>query len=185
MAEKNDPKLVAHARRELEIAGLFNKESVHEGKIGRSTLALSKLFDKVTEGDPAMMEQVYLSFNQIVTGELLSPPTTNPAEWEPIEGANAWRNVRCPFYMSSDKGVSWTHIGTKAEGKSKKYEEEKSDEHVTKRSDRYKSENKSGKGVRTDEPVHSKKDADVPADVSPETKSESKPDQPEAGKDQK
>lgn len=118
-----DTKMVAHARRELEIAGAFDKTEDYDGQIGRSVLALVKLFDKWCHGNRAMAESVALGFNQIVSGELLSPPTTDPDEWEVVEGADLGtvRNKRSPFYVSSDNGKTWMHLGDKETGYSKNH----------------------------------------------------------------
>lgn len=119
----SDSKIVAHARRELELGGAFDKTETYDGSIGRSVLALVKLFDKWCHGDRAKAESVMLGFNQIISGELLSPPTTDPAEWIPVEGADPGtvRNVRSPFYVSTDEGKTWMHLGNKEKGNSKNH----------------------------------------------------------------
>ena len=120
---KGDSLIVAHARRELEMAEAFKKTEDYDGQIGRAALAVVKVFDEWTKGDPALLESIHLAFNQIVTGELLSNPTTDPDEWEAIEHEDqvAWRNKRSPFYMSGDAGVSWQHMGNGQSGKSKNH----------------------------------------------------------------
>ena len=120
---KSDSLIVGHARRELEMAEAFKKTKDYDGQIGRAALAVVKVFDEWTKGDPALLESIHLAFNQIVTGELLSNPTTDPDEWEAIEHEDktAWRNKRSPFYMSGDAGVSWQHMGNGQSGKSKNH----------------------------------------------------------------
>lgn len=130
--KKGDSKIVAHARRELGMAGTFEKNEHYDGSIGRGTLALVKLFSEWCGSDHAKMETMAMSFNQLIAGELLSPPTTDPDEWETVEGAGEGvvRNKRCPFYASKDNGATWTHIQNQESGRSKNHlsKEEPADE---------------------------------------------------------
>lgn len=119
--KSSDSKMVAHARRELEKAKAFEKNEHYDGSIGRGVLALVKLFDQWAHGDMAKAESMALGFNQLVNGELLSPPTTDPEEWEAVPGAEAGtvRNIRSPFYVSTDNGKTWMHLQNKQRGDSR------------------------------------------------------------------
>jgi hypothetical protein len=119
--KSSDSKMVAHARRELEKAKAFEKNEHYDGSIGRGVLALVKLFDQWAHGDMAKAESMALGFNQLVNGELLSPPTTDPEEWEAVPGADAGtvRNKRSPFYVSTDSGKTWMHLQNKERGNSR------------------------------------------------------------------
>lgn len=117
---KKESKFVSHARFELNQAGAFNKTKDYDGGLGRGILAMVKLFVQWTNGEKAKMEAMAMGFTQLIAGELLSPPTTNPDEWEPVPGASPGtvRNKRSPFYLSTDNGKTWTHIQNQETGSS-------------------------------------------------------------------
>lgn len=121
MSKKSDSKLVEHARRELEMAGTFNKTDNYDGGIGRAVLAMIKTADSWAQGNGQKLEATVMAFNQVVNGALLTPPTTNPAEWDVIDGAaeGTVRNKRCPFYVSTDGGKTWMHLESKQRGTSR------------------------------------------------------------------
>lgn len=81
---KTDSQIVGHARRELEMAGLFtvNKENDYDGFIGKGVLAMVKLFDEWTGDNPQKMQAIQSVFNYVIAGDLLSPPTNDPDEWK-------------------------------------------------------------------------------------------------------
>jgi hypothetical protein len=120
---KSDSKLVAHARHELEKAKAFDKNDDYDGSIGRGVLALIKVFDQWFGGDSAKANAAMMGFQQLMSGELLSPPTTDPAEWDVVEGAaeGTVRNNRCPFYVSTDNGKTWMHLQNKERGDSRNH----------------------------------------------------------------
>ncbi len=120
---KDDSPMVAHARRELMMADLFTEkpEVQYDGELARATIALIKLYDKWTNDDLPKMQAVSSLFNSLIAGELISPPTTDPEEWEVIEKGDhvVWRNKRSPYYFSSDAGLRWTNMSTEEIGYSK------------------------------------------------------------------
>lgn len=114
-----DSLIVAHARRELEMSGAFDTTDDWDGNIGRGILALVKTFDQRSEGKSASMQIIHQTFNSLVAGDLLVPPTTDPDEWEKIErdDQTVYRNKRSPFYVTNDlKFRTWTNIATKEKG---------------------------------------------------------------------
>lgn len=123
-SRNNDTLIVAHARRELELAGAFKKTKDYDGILGRAILAQVKTFCEWTKEDPALMEVVHQGFSAVIMGELLSPPTDDPEEWEKIEredNKRVWRNRRSPFYISTDKGKSWINMTNEERGKSRNH----------------------------------------------------------------
>lgn len=118
--KKNDSQIVGHARRELEIAGLFtvNKENDYDGFIGKGVLALVKLFDDWTQDDPAKMSAVSSVFSYVIAGDLLSPPTNDPDEWEEFEvdGVKTTRNKRNIMYITRDDRKTWFNLRTEQQG---------------------------------------------------------------------
>lgn len=118
---KAESKVVAHARYELNKAKTFEKTEQYDGSIGRGILAMVKVFDDWFGNDGPKAEAAMMGFQQLLQGGLLSPPTTDPEEWEPVEGATAGtvRNKRCPFYVSTDNGKTWMHLQNKERGDSR------------------------------------------------------------------
>lgn len=133
---KGDSLIVAHARRELEMADAFKKTEDYDGKLGRAALDLVKTFESWAGEDHAIMQVLANVFNNLIGGELLSPPTTDPDEWEVLERDDkvVWRNRRSPFYMSGDAGVSYKNMANNTTGRSKNHltgEEYPQDENQT------------------------------------------------------
>lgn len=118
--KKNDSQMVGHARRELEMAGLFtvNKENDYDGFIGKGVLALVKLFDEWTADDPQKMSAVSSVFSYVIAGDLLSPPTDDPDEWEEFEteGIKVLRNKRNIMYITRDERKTWANLRTDQKG---------------------------------------------------------------------
>lgn len=117
---KGDSKLVAHARRELELAKLFtpNEAEKYDGFIGRGVLALVKTFDQWSENDTSKMGALHQVFNFLVQGDLLSPPTDDPDEWEEfdVEGKLYIRNKRNNMYITRDDRKTWFNLRTDQRG---------------------------------------------------------------------
>lgn len=117
---KGDSKIVGHARRELELAKLFtpNEAEKYDGFIGRGVLALVKTFDEWSEDDVSRMSALHQVFNFLVQGDLLSPPTDDPDEWEDIDvdGKAFTRNKRNNMYITSDERKTWFNLRTKQRG---------------------------------------------------------------------
>lgn len=117
---KGDSEMVGHARRELEIAGLFtvNEESQYDGFIGRGVLALVKTFEDWAGADPSKRQAIQSVFNYVIAGDLLSPPSDDPEEWEPydVEGHKGLRNKRNGMFISRDDRKTWINLRTDQRG---------------------------------------------------------------------
>lgn len=124
--KKNDSQIVGHARRELEMANLFtvNKENDYDGFIGKGVLAMVKLFDEWTGDDPAKMSAVSSVFSYVIAGDLLTPPTNDPDEWEEFEvdGSKVRRNKRNIMYITRDDGKTWFNLRSEQKGICNDYE---------------------------------------------------------------
>lgn len=123
-ARPGDSAIVAHARRELEMAKAFEKTKDYDGFLGPAILSLVKTFDHWTAGSGPKMKIVHQVFNSLIAGEILEPPTTDPEEWQRInreDGKDVLRNLRSPFYVSTDGGVSWTNTATGQRGMSRNH----------------------------------------------------------------
>lgn len=117
---KGDSKIVGHARRELELAKLFtpNEDEKYDGFIGRGVLALVKTFDEWAEDDASRMSALHQVFNFLIQGDLLSPPTDDPEEWEDIDvdGKLFTRNNRNNMYITRDDRKTWFNLRTEQRG---------------------------------------------------------------------
>lgn len=117
---KGDNPIVAHARRELEMAGLFtpSENGDYDGFIGKGSLALIKLFDQWTQDDPSKMQVLQNMFQYLIVGDLLSPPTNDPDEWEDVqvEGQTVTRNRRNNMYITRDGKKTWFNLRTQQKG---------------------------------------------------------------------
>lgn len=117
---KGDTEMVGHARRELEIAGLFtpSEDGAYDGFIGKGVLAMVKLFDSWTQNDPAKMSTIKNVFDFVIAGDLLSPPSDDPDEWEEynVEGHTGLRNKRNPMFITQDDRKTWRNLRTGQKG---------------------------------------------------------------------
>lgn len=97
--------LTDHARRELEIAGLFESD-VYGTMIGDAVMELIEAFDK-QDHSGASAHYVLTAFAEVAAFRTLSPLTNNPDEWmEFAEGK--WQSRRNPGAFSNDGGKTYT-----------------------------------------------------------------------------
>lgn len=124
--KKRQSPLVAHAERELQLAGLFDKDADYGGAAANHVMDLIRLFSSGSHSG-ASAQIVISLFTQLANYEVLSDITDDPEEWEntldaygPDAGqANLWQNLRGPAYFSHDAGKHWVRFDTGAKGKSK------------------------------------------------------------------
>jgi hypothetical protein len=177
--KKSESRIVAHARRELNLAGAFDRNENYDGGVGRGILTLVKAFDEWSKGSKAKAESIALGFNQVIAGGLLSPPTTAPDEWETVEGADkgTMRNKRSPMYVSTDFGKTWMNLQTKETGWSKNHitGKEPTDEDKTTTADEASAGGDQGSSEAEAQPTGPGLDAGV------ETKGAEDPSQPQDG----
>lgn len=109
--------LLEHAKRELEIAGLFDEDSDYGGMLGKSILEIVEKFSKQDHsGFSAVMSIQILS--KLLAYENLTELTDNPEDWIEV-GEGVWQNRRNSKCFSNDSGKTHyslddpTVIGTK------------------------------------------------------------------------
>jgi len=99
-----------HAKRELELAGLFDKDSDYDGMLGEATLALMELFG--TQGHSGFSAGLVRElFSRLSNYETLTEITNDPDEWEDVSeqmGQPTWQCRRNPSALSSDGGKTYT-----------------------------------------------------------------------------
>jgi hypothetical protein len=118
--------LAAHARRELEIAGLFDKDGIYGDELAHDVMQLIDVFAKQNHSG-ATAPLVIQAFYRVSMWDMLTEPTDDPDEWEKLEvpgGGDAWRNKRSPVYYSGDGGKHWNRSDSDTQGTSKPYGKE-------------------------------------------------------------
>ena len=95
--------LELHAKKEMEIAGLFDKDSDYGGMLGDAVMKMIKVF--ADEGHSGYSASMAISiFEKVARFELLTPLTGADNEWiEVSEGE--FQNVRCSHVFKNKEGV--------------------------------------------------------------------------------
>jgi hypothetical protein len=108
----DDSRLVAHARRELELAGLFDAGSDYGGMVGESVMEIVEVFARQGHsGYSAMM--VVGVLERLLRFDVLVPLSGAPEEWHDVaevSGRPLWQNVRKSSVFSEDRGATWYDI---------------------------------------------------------------------------
>lgn len=104
--------LVKHAEDELKRAGLFDKDSDYEGKLGAAVLDLVKAF--AAQGHSGFSANWTLDvFNKVARWQTLTPISSDPSEWydrSEESGEPMWQNMRDSAAFSRDGGKTWYHL---------------------------------------------------------------------------
>jgi len=84
--------LLAHAKRELELAGLFDEDADYGGDVARSVLDLVRVF--ATQGHSGGSAHLAIElFGRLARFDVLSPLTAHPADWMEV-GEGLWQSKR-------------------------------------------------------------------------------------------
>lgn len=96
------------AKRELKIAGLFDKDSDYGGMLGNNVMDLIKVFAK--QGHSGMSASMCSElFYHLSRYKNITPITFNPEDWfQCADGA--WQSKRNPSIFSKDRGKTWYDI---------------------------------------------------------------------------
>lgn len=104
--------LVKHAKKELELAGLFDKDSDYDGMLGDAVLELVKVFSK--QGHSGFSAHLTLDlFNKVAQYKPLTEIGTTEDEWQNVSdkaGQEMWQNRRRGTTFSRDGGKTWYDI---------------------------------------------------------------------------
>lgn len=100
--------LTEHTKKELELAGFFDKDSDYDGGIGGSVLELIEVFAKQGHSGSSAMRTLQV-FNMVVKFENLTPLGTTEDEWMDC-GDGLWQNKRNSVMFSRDKGKTWKAV---------------------------------------------------------------------------
>jgi len=104
--------LKEHTIRELELAGLFDKDSDYDGMIGAAVIDLIKVFAE--QGHSGMSASIVRElFYKLSNFENLTEITNNTNEWYDVSemfGYNLWQNKRNSALFSVDGGKTYYHV---------------------------------------------------------------------------
>lgn len=105
--------LVDHAKEELELAGLFDKDSDYDGMLGKAVMDLVKVFSK--QGHSGWSAHQTLKIFSIVADyKPLTPIGKTEDEWMAITDMGAkevvWQNKRRGTTFSRNAGKTWYDI---------------------------------------------------------------------------
>ena len=105
--------LVKHAKKELKLAGLFDKDSDYDGMLGEAVLELVKVFAK--QGHSGFSaHQTLRIFNEVANYRPLTPIGKSKDEWMNVtnmgNGDHLWQNTRRGTTFSRDGGKTWYDI---------------------------------------------------------------------------
>lgn len=104
--------LVDHAKYELELAGLFDKDSDYDGMLGDAVLELVRVFaEQGHSGFSA--HQTLKIFNLVANYKPLTPIGKSKDEWvnhSDISKEPIWQNKRRSSTFSRDGGKTWYDI---------------------------------------------------------------------------
>jgi hypothetical protein len=97
--------LEEHAKRELELAGLLDKDSDYDGMLGKAVQQLIRVFE--TQGHSGMSAAMTVDlFSRLADFQNLTPLTSNSADWIEV-GEGRWQNRRNGKAFSTDGGKTW------------------------------------------------------------------------------
>lgn len=109
MSTTGESNLVTHARRELEIAGLFDDDSDYGGDIGRAVISIVEVFSGQGHSgfSAAMTTDIAV---RLLRYENLTPLTDNPDDWMNVSempGQEMWQNRRRSDAFSTNGGKTY------------------------------------------------------------------------------
>lgn len=112
----DESQLVAHAREELQRAGLFDEDSDYGGMVGATVMQLIEGLD--SQGHTGMsLAMVRTIFEKVSNFETLTPITDEPDEWidrSDLCSEPTWQNRRDPSYFSNDGGKTHYRLTDRA-----------------------------------------------------------------------
>jgi hypothetical protein len=112
-----DSRLVAHAKRELEMAGLLKTESGAPSLLGVQVLELVNAFSRQNHTNQSAVSTVVI-FNRLVQLETLTD--NDHSYYEDVshllnkEAGTVFRDIRNPKWLSEDGGKTWYNAQERA-----------------------------------------------------------------------
>jgi hypothetical protein len=110
---EEDSNLCKHAKRELELAGLFDEDSDYGGMIGNAAYEIVKTFAR--QGHSGWSAEMTADIVvRLMAYKPLTPLSSDPDEWidqSELSGTPLWQNRRNPSAFSTDGGATWYFVG--------------------------------------------------------------------------
>jgi hypothetical protein len=107
---RTESPLVAHARRELRVAGFLDPQGACYGDmVGRAVLELVEAFARQGHSGGSVGPTLGL-FDKVARFRPLTPLTNDPSEWADVSealGRPCWQNRRDSSVFSEDGGRTW------------------------------------------------------------------------------
>jgi hypothetical protein len=102
--------LIEHAKREMQLAGLYDKDADYGGMIPEAVMALVEAHSK--QGHSGGSHHLVLEiFNRVINFKTLTPIGSTKDEWfkhdYQVAGENCWQNTRQGSIFSQDGGQTW------------------------------------------------------------------------------
>jgi hypothetical protein len=104
--------LIEHAKREMKLIGLDQKDADYGGALYKASLELIKTFSKQGHSGGSAASVIEI-FDRLARFKPLSPITDCPTEWTDVSamsGKPLWQNIRCSSCFSEDGGKTWKDI---------------------------------------------------------------------------
>lgn len=102
---------IDHAKSEMKIAGLYDKDSDCEGMLPKAVEELLSTFAAQHHSGFSAYQTLRI-FNALATFKTLSPLTNNPDEWTEVS-TSLWQNRRNFSCFSEDGGKTYYDIDEK------------------------------------------------------------------------
>lgn len=100
--------LELHAKKEMEIAGLFDKDSDYGGLLGEAVMKMVKVF--ADEGHSGFSANMAITiFEKVARFEPLTPLTGADDEWNEV-GHGIFQNNRCS-HVFKENGAAYDIVG--------------------------------------------------------------------------
>jgi len=113
---KEKSNLYLHAKRELELAGMFDKDADYNGELAPTILEVVDKFSSYGHSGGSAMISIQI-LEKLLRWENLTPLTDNPDEWMDISdmqgGKPGWQNRRNSTCFSEDGGKTYYNINEK------------------------------------------------------------------------
>lgn len=100
--------LIKHAQKELELAGMFDKDSDYDGALGKAVMELVKVFSKQGHSGFSAGRTLWL-FDRVAKFQTIMPIGTTENEWMSV-AEGLWQNTRQSSVFSKDGGKTWYDI---------------------------------------------------------------------------
>ena len=104
--------LINHAKNELKLAGLFDRDSDYAGGLGEAVLELVRVFSKQGHSGFSAAQTLKI-FNIVASFKPLTPIGKSKEEWINVSDLTdkpSWHNKRRSTTFSRDRGKTWYDI---------------------------------------------------------------------------